>query len=573
MVLEENMEPKNKALTLLVFALTLLISGCSLSNTASKSVSGKEAEQKSNAVASNDEHLNEDRRIYSQDKADSVIDLYVTIDGNQNEPNAFYNLNHWYDFNDVHTESPELNVTFQAGNDKGPQLGDFGFEATMPNATMKVRGNTTKVAPQKSYDIKLNQNAGIWRGTTNIALKKHSFDFSRVRDKLSFDYFTLIPNMTSLRTQFVHFHVKDLTNPTPDKIFEDYGLFTDTELPSKRFLAAHGLDPNGQLYKADAFEFYRYPQQLKLATDKKYNQKEFESILEIKGNNDQSKLLKMLDAVNDQKININTVIDKYFDRDNYLTWLAANILMGNMDTNSQNFYLYSPTNSQKFYFLPWDYDGAWGVDEKNLTASWHKGISNYWGTVLHQRFFKDPNNVKQLSNKVEELSKIITKEQTKKFLDSYYPVVSKFVKTSPDLNLLTQPVGQFESEYNSIINLPVENKKAYYASLQKPMPFFLGDPTPNGSGYQFNWDPSYDLQGDTLTYQFQISQKIDFSQIYYEKKDMSDFSFKIDANMLKKGQNYWRVIVTDSKGHSQIAFDSIEENHIYYNGIKGIFIK
>jgi spore coat protein H len=573
MVLEESMKRKNKAFTIFVFALTFLISGCSLSSTASKSVAGKAADQKSKAAVSEDEHLNEDRRIYSQDKADSVIDLYVTVDGNQNEPNAFYNLNHWYDFNPVNTESPKLNVTFQVGNDKGPQLGDFGYEATLPNAIMKVRGNTTKVAAQESYEINLNQNAGIWRGSTNIALKKHPFDFSRVRDKLSFDYFTLIPNMTSLRTQFVHLHVKDLTNPTLDQAYEDYGLFTDTELPSKRFLAAHGLDPNGELYKADEFEFYRYPQQLKLATDKTYNQEQFESILEIKGSNDHSKLLKMLDAVNDQKLNINTVIDKYFDRDNYLTWLAANILMGNIDTNSQNFYLYSPTNSQKFYFLPWDYDGAWGVDNKSLTASWHKGISNYWGAVLHRRFFKDPNNVKQLSNKIEELSKIITKDQTKKFLDSYYPIVSSFVKTNPDLKFLTKPVGEYETEYNSLINMPEENKKAYYASLQNPMPFFLGDPTVKGSGYQFNWDPSYDLQGDTLTYDFQISQSIDFSQIYYEKKDMTDVSLNVDNSQLRKGQNYWRVIVTDSKGHSQIAFDSIEDNHIYYNGVKGIFIK
>ena len=32
--------------------------------------------------------------------------------------------------------------------------------------------------------------------------------------------------------------------------FKDYGLYTHIEQGNERYLAAHGLDPNGQLYKA-----------------------------------------------------------------------------------------------------------------------------------------------------------------------------------------------------------------------------------------------------------------------------------------------------------------------------------
>ncbi|WP_218276367.1 hypothetical protein, partial [Pseudomonas sp. FW305-BF6] len=83
-----------------------------------------------------------------------------------------------------------------------------------------------------------------------------------------------------------------------------------------------------------------------------------------------------------------------------------------------------------------DYDGGWStslkVETKEVLPDWQKGLSNYWGAVLHKRYFRDPKNVEALSQKIEELSKIITKKQTKKFLDEYYPVVSKFVKKSPD---------------------------------------------------------------------------------------------------------------------------------------------
>ena len=36
--------------------------------------------------------------------------------------------------------------------------------------------------------------------------------------------------------------------------------------------------------------------------------------------------------------------------------------MGNRDTVNQNFALYQPKDSDKFYFLPWDYDGALGFE-------------------------------------------------------------------------------------------------------------------------------------------------------------------------------------------------------------------
>lgn len=564
------MKRKIKTLSVPLIALILMLfSGCSFSSFGSKPVTGNAADPAKTGT----EKFQEDKRIYSTDKSDSVVDFYVTVDARQNESDAFYKLNHWYDLHDFTTSGPTLKIIVQQGDEKGPKIGDFGFGANTPNATIEIRGNTTRAAVQKSLKIKFNKNAGLWRGQTVLNLNKHPFDFTRVRNKLSFDYFKLIPNFSSLRTQFVHLHVKDLTSSVSSSSFEDYGLFTEIENPGKRFLAAHGLDSSGQLYKATNFEFFRYPNQLRLSTDPKYDEKAFNQILEIKGSNDHRKLLKMLDAVNNVKLNINDVINQYFDRENYLTWLAVNILMGNIDTSTQNFFLYSPVNSEKFYFMPWDYDGAWGSDNKDLHASWNMGISNYWGTVLHQRFFKDPKNIQDLSHKIEQLSKIITKKQTKEFLDVYYPVVNKFVRSNPDLYYLNGHITDFEKEYSSLPDLPEKNKKAYYESLQKPMPIYLGDPELRGGSYFFSWDPSYDLQGDEVKYDFQVSRTVDFKQIYYEQKGLTDVSLKVAAGSLSKGQNYWRIIIRDAKGNSQIAFDSVEDNNIIYNGIKAFFIK
>src|SRR5690606_33747335 len=175
-----------------------------------------------------------------------------------------------------------------------------------------------------------------------LNLNKHIDDMSRIRNKLSFDLMETIPDTTSLRTQFVQLYVKDLSNGEKDAPYQDYGLYTHVEQPNKKFLKAHMLDPNGYLYKTKFFEFFRYPDQVKSTSDSNYDVTKFEEIFEIEGREEHDKLIEMLDAVNDYSIPIDETVEKYFDVDNFLTWTAMNILMDNMDTNSQNYFLYSP---------------------------------------------------------------------------------------------------------------------------------------------------------------------------------------------------------------------------------------
>ena len=79
----------------------------------------------------------------------------------------------------------------------------------------------------------------------------------RFRNKLAYDLIRGIPQMVGLRTQFVHLYVKDNTEESGVK-FEDYGIYTQVEQLNKTALKSHGLDSNGQLYKINSFEFYRY---------------------------------------------------------------------------------------------------------------------------------------------------------------------------------------------------------------------------------------------------------------------------------------------------------------------------
>lgn len=527
------------------------------------------------------EGLIENRSVYDQDVDGSIVHLYVTIVNEENsklKTTTFSELNLAPSGRNEKGEDLQAKVIMQEGTAEGPTQGYFGFGETRANGTIELRGESSRRAEQKSYKIRLFESAGYWRDQRNINLSKHKSDMTRVRQKLSFDYFEQMPNMTSLRTQFVQVKIKDLTKKNPDRDFVDYGLFTQIEQPNKTFLQAHGLDRNGNLYKAIDFEFHRYEDQIKLATDPTYDKKAFEKILEIKGSENHEKLIAMLEDLHNPAINTQDFLDKHFDRENYYTWLASNLLMGNHDTAVHNFYLYSPSNSNKWYFLPWDYDSTWGFFEEELKRSpekglgqWQFGISNYWVSNLHRRIFKDPENVKALNEKVEEVSKIITKEQTEKYLKSYYPIVSKYVLQLPDLYNLPLDVSYFHKEQALLSGEPERNKKRYYERQENPMPFFMGEPRKEGDRLIFAWDHSYDLQGDDLTYDFAVSYDPAFTKIHAQAKGLTGVQYTI--NDPGKGRFFWRVIVRDSKGNVQTAFDRVEPEDAIYHGVKEFVLK
>ncbi|KQL45657.1 spore coat protein [Brevibacillus choshinensis] len=527
------------------------------------------------------EGLHENKAVYEQDEDGSIAHLYVTVVNEESsafQTTTFSELSRSLNGMDEKGDDLKAKIIFQEGTADGPQSGYFGYGESRANGTIEIRGESSRSSQQKSFKIRLLETAGYWKEQRNINLNKHRPDITRVRQKLSFDYFEQMPNMTSLRTQFVHLMVKDMTGKDSNPKFVDYGLFTQIEQPNKIMLQAHGLDRNGNLYKAINFEFHRDEDKIKLANDPAYDKKAFESVMEIKGSENHEKLISMLDDLKNQTLPIKEVLDKHFDRDNYFTWLAANILMGNADTAAHNFYLYSPSDSDKWFFLPWDYDLSWGYFEEEAKRNdlyaigkWEVGISNYWVSDLHRRVFKDPENVKVLNEKIEELSSFITKEKTKAMLDKYYPIASHYVKRQPDLYHLPQEVAKFDYEYGVIAGEPERNKARYYEKQENPMPFFMGDPETEQGKVLFSWDHSYDLQGDDLTYDFAIGNDPTLSKILIQVKGLTGTTYSVDK--LAKGRYYWRVIARDSKGNEQTSFDSVNSDDLRYHGVREFVVK
>lgn len=553
------------AALLLVTALATAACSAEADTQDASGQSGTPGETAQSIVASTT-GIAEDKRIYAQDEDGSVKTLYVTV---LPENDAESGLD-WYGLNRITDRYSEdsMNIIMQEGaaDGSGPKAGDFGYAQTEPNAKISLRGNTARYASQKSYQIKLDDEAGPWLGQTTINLNKHSADPSRLRNKLAFDLFEQIADFTSLRTQFVHLYVKDLSDGKGQAAFEDYGLYTQIEQPNKTFLKSHWLDPYGELYKVAFFEFYRYPEQIKLQSDPAYDKAAFETILEIKGREDHEKLIAMLEDVNDTTIPIDDVMAKHFDLDNFLTWTAVNILTDNMDTDANNYYLYSPLNSDKWYFLPWDYDGAFGLQRsENSIRSYQSGISNYWGSVLHNRYFRTQEHVDQLKAKLEELSRYINRDTIAKQLERYAPIVDPLRAKAPDLNYLPMKLEDVPDDIEMILNTPEQGMKLFLEDLEKPKPFYMDEVVQNGNQLQFAWDVSFDLQGDDLVYDWAVASDPAFTNVIQSKNGLKETGVSISS--LKPGTYYWKVVARDSEGHTQTSFDMYEDDDGPYYGI------
>ena len=554
-----------RALSILTCGCMLVLaSGCGSVN------DEKQAAQQNNTEAEQEFSVQNDTKkiydkdtLYTNEDETSVVTMYLTVSsGNESD-----NTNHtWtevnsysaYDYDEMGVERYAVNGLLQVGDENGPVEGELGYGQSIPNATVTIRGQTSSRYSQKNYRISIKDGKGTWNDQKVINLNKHEQDMTRFSNKMCYDLMKNLEDMISLRTQFVHLYVKDTTEGGNND-FTDYGLYTQVEQLNRRALQSHGLDKNGQLYKINFFEFYRYEDVIMLKNDADYDEKAFEELLEIKGDDDHSKLIAMLDDVNNYSVPIEEIIDKWFEEDNLLSWLAFQILVGNTDTQSRNSFLYSPLNVDTFYFISWDCDSAF-VDTKRQyqvtdeVYGWEKGISNYWGNVLFQRIFKSDTLRSDLNEKIEEYRGILTQELLSEKAKQYAEVVEPYAYSYPDLQYM--PITQ--TQYDDMLNyLPSEverNYQLYLESLVSPMPFFIGLPQKQETGLKFNWNSSYDFGEETITYTIEIDDDYSFSNPIIREEGLLGPGYGY-SETLPAGQYFVRVKATNESGYEQYAFD------------------
>lgn len=510
-----------------------------------------------------DYHLRDNDSLYLDHDRTSVVTMYLTIGPGNSEEGTDHT---WQEVNSLSAYYYEehgipryqVSALLQVGDENGPLAGEVGYGQQVPNATVQIRGQTSSRNAQKNYKIELKDNKGFWNDQRTINLNKHMTEGLRFRNKLMYDLMSEIPQIMSLRTQFVHLYVKDAAAGETE--FSDYGLYTQVEQLNRRGMRAHNLDRNGHLYKINHFEFYRYEDVIKTTDDPGYDEAAFDYLLETKGNADHTKLIGLLEAVNSYSVTTRELFETYIDKENVAHWMALMILTGNIDTSSRNMYLYSPLNSSKWYIIPWDNDVALiGYENKLINyvdgGSWQEGISNYWSNMLFRRCLMDAGFRETLDRAVQDLMEnYLTEEWFESAVADYTSVTKSYLYQMPDILNAPLTSSQYDLVAAKLYDQIAGNYQKYLESLQKPMPFYVDVPKPTETGLRVNWDASYTLDAQSVRYSVTLAKDYSFKQVLAEERDLFLPETELKVS-LKPGQYFLRVQATNEAGKTQGCFD------------------
>ena len=557
------------------------IAACSAGSTEEEGSSNGAADvEKAQKTDISDVHLRDKDDLYTVYDDSGIVTMWLTVSrGNdaENTNHSWSEINTYsvYDYAAMGVKRYQVCALLQVVDDNGPSASEVGFGAQAPNATVQVRGQTSSRNAQKNYKIELKKGKGAWRSQRSIALNKHMGEGMRFRNKLAYDLIRGIDQMMGLRTQFVHLYVKDETGGAGDAAFEDYGVYTQVEQLNKSALKAHGLDENGHLYKVNSFDFQRYPDVIKLADDPTYNLSDFEGLLEVKGSSDHQKLIDMLDELNDENHDMEDILAKHFDVENLTYWLAFQMLTGNCDTQNRNCYLYSPLNSDVWYFLDWDNDGMLRKYEMQLTKftdyqSWERGVSNYWGNVLFRRALLCESFRSALDDAVEDLRSTLSDGRLPQMIEHYRSVIEERLYETPDSLYMPVTRDQYGDIAAAIPDEVGENYRSYKESLEKPLPFYIGLPVASGTQLKLNWSASYDFQGRDIRYSVELSSDYAFGSLLFSQQDV--VIPEVTCDLPSAGQYFVRVRATTTDGVEQDAFDYYVTDEGKHYGMKCFYV-
>jgi len=545
--------------TFFIAFILLFLSACESYNTIEDSVPSVEGD-----IVDSD--------AWYSDNFDVVTDINITIPvpneylcspyNNLEAPPRPCTLEDVYNDTDANDEyKPKLHVYFSAK--------DYENINNLPNAEFYQKGKSTRNSKLKSYRIKLDEDANLFHNERSIQLNKHPNDHSRVRNRLAFEFFEEIPNFTSLKTKFCRLNVDG----------KDYGLFTHVENGDKYFLQNRGWSEEDYLYKAQNFAFTIDEGMEIDLKGKPLDKKAFEAVIEPQTGKDFTKLIDMINAINETQTDeeFEKVFNRYFNRSNYITWMAINLIMANKDTVSQNFFLYNPKGSDTFYFTPWDYDGT--ASDTDEYAKWELGISTWWGIPLHQKFLAVKKNRDDVDTMVTNLREnYITPEKIEEKLKRYKILVEPFMQRSPDIDILSY--ARWEKDFKSLVSRLDVNIKNYRDQFGSPMPFWQNYKYVDGI-LTLSWDEAVDFEGDEIVYDLLCADNPDMNNTIIDRKGLSSKNGELNVSLwgslsyslnidLKSGDHLFMKVIAKEKDnplHYQISFDNeVKVNDVYYFG-------
>ncbi|MFN4121796.1 MAG: CotH kinase family protein [Flavobacteriales bacterium] len=306
----------------------------------------------------------------------------------------------------------------------------FQYQAGQSNQIIqqvgfRLRGNTSMAAQKKPFKVSFNTYVpgAKWNGLEKLNLNAHHNDPAHFRAKLCWDLIR-DAGLPGSRTSFVRLFINN----------EYRGLYTNVEHIDEEFVKRY-FDGTGRgnLYKClypaplqfisnnpDAYKFVAgnrraYEQKINDFADDYRDLEEFIRILNQTSADD-----------------FECELEKVFNVDRYLRYLALDILTGNWDGynyNQNNFYLYKNQLTGQFEYIPYDLDNTFGIDWFNI--NWTSRNIYNWAPSnaarpLYERIIASPKFRQRFSNYMHEyLLSVFTIENITQKIDQYMAFITQ----------------------------------------------------------------------------------------------------------------------------------------------------
>ncbi len=265
---------------------------------------------------------------------------------------------------DITLPPDSLDLILAPGNEKS----DYPFHAhfifnngtiqdTFENVGFQLRGNTSRNAAKKSFQVSLNSYVPgrDWYGVEKLDLNGEHNDPTISRSKLCWDLLRDV-GVPAPRASHVELYINQ----------EYFGVYANIEHIDEEFVESRFGNKDGNLYKclwpADLTYLGSDPDLYKIQSGDR-------RVYELKTNeeaDDYTDLAQFIDILNHAPIaDLQCELEGVINVHTLLLCMAFDVMTGNWDGplyNKNNFFLYHNTATGLFEYIPYDLDNTFGID-------------------------------------------------------------------------------------------------------------------------------------------------------------------------------------------------------------------
>jgi spore coat protein CotH len=247
---------------------------------------------------------------------------------------------------------------------------DVVFDGTsLPLCGVKFKGNSSYNNPSDKKSFKVDFDAYInnqkYDGIKKINLNNGFKDPSFMREKLMLDFLNE-QGLYAPRCSYANLYINGTL----------WGLYMVVEEINKKYLENTFGDDKGNLFKGDPSGDLKWLGPNASSYYSKYELKTNESI------NNWSDLVDFINTINNSSpATLQSNLDNIFNTDNYIKTWAIHGIFANLDSymgSGHNYFIYHDSLTNKFQWITWDVNEAFGNFNMGMSISQLEGLSMFY---------------------------------------------------------------------------------------------------------------------------------------------------------------------------------------------------